>query len=133
LSGFCDHRKKGKTIIAFHRNVDPAFVDPTAVKIAVMPGHNFRLGSFAFGFAQPAAQSRNGSESIELHHCNSNANPLPSVTKLQLRVAVFGASTVGKTALLHQFLYNQFPESHTATLDQLYHTECKLIKGLRHT
>lgn len=43
--------------------------------------------------------------------------------KLHTRIVVLGASKVGKTAIVEQFLYNKFPLSHRETVEQLHNIE----------
>ncbi|RWS07926.1 GTP-binding protein Rhes-like protein [Dinothrombium tinctorium] len=43
--------------------------------------------------------------------------------RMQARVVVLGASRVGKTAIIKQFVENSFPEHHDATVEEWYSTE----------
>lgn len=46
--------------------------------------------------------------------------------KDQYRVVVLGAAKVGKTAIVHQFLYDDFPEDHFATIEEFHTGEYEL-------
>ncbi len=40
--------------------------------------------------------------------------------KSSYRIMVLGACGVGKTAIIRQFLYDQFPTAHRPTMDDMY-------------
>lgn len=51
-------------------------------------------------------------------------NVTPTVkppTNVRHRIVVMGASGVGKTAIITQFLHGSFPTKHKRTLDEMYH------------
>lgn len=45
------------------------------------------------------------------------------------RLVVLGGSKVGKTAIVQRFLYNTFPETHSATVEELHRADYE-VKGL---
>lgn len=45
------------------------------------------------------------------------------------RLVVLGGSRVGKTAIVQRFLYDKFPETHSATVEELHRAEYE-VKGL---
>lgn len=45
------------------------------------------------------------------------------------RIVVLGAAKVGKSALIQQFLYDQFPERYNRTVEDLYIAEYNLSSG----
>lgn len=78
-----------------------------------MPGYRFRLGSFS-------SHSSRG----------SNQENKTNGVKYEIKLAVLGKTGVGKTAILHRFLYDQFPEKHKETIDEVYINELELVKGV---
>ena len=51
-------------------------------------------------------------------------------TKSTYRILVLGASQVGKTSIVRQFLYDQFSPVHTETMDDMYRGEFEDANGL---
>lgn len=85
--------------------------------ITTMPGYRFRLGSFS------SHSSRNS------NHDSLLGQKLNGV-KYEIKLAILGKTGVGKTAIIHRFLYDQFPEKHKETIDEVYLNELELVKGV---
>ena len=65
--------------------------------------------------------SCSGQDSIE--SCGSCSTSSEGQGKLEYRVLVLGASMVGKTGILSQFLYDSFIGPYKETVDEMYHGE----------
>lgn len=46
-----------------------------------------------------------------------------SKSKVNLRIAIMGASNVGKTAIISRLVNGSFPEKHKATVEELHHVD----------
>lgn len=67
-----------------------------------------------------------------------SSNPSSSVSrslsqtdpKTRRRIVVLGAAKVGKTAIIRQFLLDQFPKMHKRTIEDLYVAEVRSPRGV---
>ncbi|XP_076334625.1 dexamethasone-induced Ras-related protein 1-like [Tachypleus tridentatus] len=57
---------------------------------------------------------------------DSQNTSLTQSFKTHYVLVILGASRVGKTAILHQFLYNTFPDVYKATVEEFHRSEYKL-------
>ena len=63
-------------------------------------------------------------QSLSLHPSKNHQKP----SELY-RLVVLGGPKVGKTAIVQRFLYNKFPETHSATVEELHRSDYE-VKGL---
>lgn len=94
-------------------STDDDYLDDQSDK---MPGYRFRFGSFS-------SHSSRGSNQ------DGQAGGKANSVKYEIKLAVLGKTGVGKTAIIHRFLYDQFPEKHKETIDEVYMNELELVKG----
>lgn len=43
-----------------------------------------------------------------------------TITKIRRRIVMMGAARVGKTSIIKQFLYDQFPDRYKETIEELH-------------
>ena len=91
-----------------------------------------RLGSEAIPDMKSLSINQTSGGKNQEHHFLPNflsghhENRKPTET---YRLVVLGGSRVGKTAIVQRFLYNTFPETHSATVEELHRADYE-VKGL---
>jgi GTPase SAR1 family protein len=54
---------------------------------------------------------------------SSNGASGSTIMKIRRRVVMMGAARVGKTSIIKQFLYDQFPDRYKETIEELHRGE----------
>lgn len=78
-----------------------------------MPGQQERMRLSSMGGESTCSNSSSGGSSIMM--------------KIRRRVVMMGAARVGKTSIIKQFLYDQFPDRYKETIEELHRGKYKQV------
>lgn len=66
-----------------------------------------------------------GGESTCSNSSSGGSGSGSTTMKIRRRVVMMGAARVGKTSIIKQFLYDQFPDRYKETIEELHRGECE--------